>query len=294
MNPAELLALARTLNTRGDRWFPAPAMARASSLEGRVAAMLNADINRRPIAKSTRLTTAAALLALALGVAAFSASAQTFASLSGSVADQLGGAVSGVTLTLAHRETGQKYEVRSNAVGAFEFVGLIAGEYDLESKMPGFRSATGRVMVSGKNLRQDVQLRVGSLEETITVVASAEPRPADAPQTPQVRTGTAPAPKACETSPAGGRIAQPRKIADARPIYPANLGAAKIDGVIVLDALIGPDGTVREVSGVDPTAHPDLVHAAIEAVRLWRYTPTLLNCVPIDVAMKVTVNFKVE
>ena len=48
------------------------------------------------------------------------------------------------------------------------------------------------------------------------------------------------------------------------------------------------------LSGVDPAADQDLVSAAIEAVKLWRYTPTLLNCIPIEVQMKVTVNFKTE
>jgi Gram-negative bacterial TonB protein C-terminal len=36
------------------------------------------------------------------------------------------------------------------------------------------------------------------------------------------------------------------------------------------------------------------VSAAIEAVKLWKYTPTLLNCIPIEVQMKVTVNFRTE
>jgi hypothetical protein len=39
-------------------------------------------------------------------------------------------------------------------------------------------------------------------------------------------------------------------------------------------------------------AHPELVHAAIAAVRDWRYTQTLLNCQPIEVTMTVTTNFR--
>jgi beta-lactamase regulating signal transducer with metallopeptidase domain len=284
---AELLELARTLNSRRERWISAPAMARASSLEGRVAAMLNAQINRRPMSKSVRLTTAAALVAVALAIAAFSASAQTFSSLSGSVVDQLGGAISGVTLSLTNRDTGQKYEVHSSSVGSYEFVGLTSGEYNLETGMPGFRSAKGSVTVTGKNLRQDVQLKVGSLEETITVVGSNEPRP-DAPAVPRVRSAKVSPKPECVVQPTGGVLAQPRKIVDVRPISPDK------SGLVVLDALIGTDGTVTDARPVDLNVDPSLAAAAVEAVKQWQYTPTLLNCVAIEVPMKVTVNFKVE
>ena len=62
----------------------------------------------------------------------------------------------------------------------------------------------------------------------------------------------------------------------------------------MLDALIGVDGTVKEAQPVDANVDPGLAASAIEAVKLWRFTPTLLNCVPIEVPMKVTVNFRVE
>jgi TonB family protein len=284
---AELLELARTLNSRRERWISAPAMARASSLEGRVAAMLNVQVNRRPMSKSVRLTTAAALVTIALAIAAFSASAQTFSSLSGSVVDQLGGSISGVTLALTNRDTGQKYEVHSSSVGSYEFVGLTAGEYNLETWMPGFNSAKGSVTVTGKNLRQDVQLKVGLLQETITVIGSNEPRP-ETPTAPRVRSaGVSPKPE-CVVQPTGGVLAQPRKLVDVRPISPNKAG------LVVLDALIGTDGTVTDANPVDLNVDPSLAAAAVEAVKQWQFTPTLLNCVPIEVEMKVTVNFKVE
>ena len=255
--------------------------------------MLNAQINRKPIARSTRALTVSALIALALVIGGFSASAQSFTSFSGSVVDQLGGAVAGVKLSLANSTTGQKYEVKSNPVGLFEFVGLTAGEYELQATMAGFKSIKSRLTVAGRALRQDITLRVGTLEETITVVDRGEPR-GEAPEAPRVRTGPVPQPKACVAVPGGGRIMQPRKIADVRPIYPRNLGAAKVGGVVVLDALIGTDGTVQDVSPVDPIPDPDLVSAATEAVRQWRYTTTTLNCVPIEVSMFVTVSFRAE
>jgi protein TonB len=144
-----------------------------------------------------------------------------------------------------------------------------------------------------KNLRSDIRLEVGSLEETITVVDRGEPRVEGAG--PMVSRGVPiPEKPACVTKATGGYIMQPTKIADKRPIYPRSGGVPKAGNVVVLDARIGTDGTVVEARGVDPAVDPDLVSAAIEAVKLWRYTPTLLNCIPIEVQMKVTVNFRTE
>ena len=75
---------------------------------------------------------------------------------------------------------------------------------------------------------------------------------------------------------------------------PAQWWCSEAASVVVLDARIGTDGSVVEARGVDPAADPDLVSAAVEAVKLWKYSPTLLNCTPIEVQMKVTVNFRTE
>ena len=73
------------------------------------------------------------------------------------------------------------------------------------------------------------------------------------------------------------------------PVYPQIAQTAKIQGVVILEAIIGKDGTVRDVKVLRSV--PLLDQAAIEAVRQWRYSPTLLNNVPVEVVMTVTVNF---
>jgi len=149
------------------------------------------------------------------------------------------------------------------------------------------------VTIGNKNIRGDIRLEVGSLEETITVVDRGEPRVEGA--APTARGYKWPPEKAaCTTKPTGGYIAPPTKLQDARPIYPRSGGVPKAANVVVLDARIGTDGSVVEARGVDPAADPDLVSAAVEAVKLWKYSPTLLNCTAIEVQMKVTVNFKTE
>jgi hypothetical protein len=51
---------------------------------------------------------------------------------------------------------------------------------------------------------------------------------------------------------------------------------------------------VRDVESTNQEAHPDLVNAAIEAVRLWEYDGTLLDCVPVEVMVHVTLQFDVR
>jgi protein TonB len=87
----------------------------------------------------------------------------------------------------------------------------------------------------------------------------------------------------------GGSIRQPRKIHDVSPVYPALALAARKEGIVILEAEIGEDGRVRNTRLL--RSIPLLDEAAIEAVRQWRFTPTLLNGEPVPVVMTVTVAF---
>ena len=73
------------------------------------------------------------------------------------------------------------------------------------------------------------------------------------------------------------------------PQYPRMAIAAHISGTVHLRAIIGKDGTVRELEVVD--GNPLLAHAALVAVQNWRYQPTRLNGEPVEVETYVTVNF---
>ena len=54
---------------------------------------------------------------------------------------------------------------------------------------------------------------------------------------------------------------------------------------------IGTDGLVKSVKSVDPTVHADLVDAATAAVTQWEFDATLLDCVPVEVEITVSVGF---
>lgn len=90
----------------------------------------------------------------------------------------------------------------------------------------------------------------------------------------------------------GGSIRPPLKIRDARPVYPSMAIAARIEGVVIIDATIGADGRVLDVRLL--RSAPFLDEAALDAVRQWQFTPTLLNGVPVPVLMTVTVRFTLK
>jgi len=87
----------------------------------------------------------------------------------------------------------------------------------------------------------------------------------------------------------GGNIQAPKKIKDVPPTYPPIAQSARVQGVVILEATIGPDGHVQDVKVL--RSIPLLDASAIDAVKQWTYSPTLLNNVPVPVIMTVTVNF---
>ena len=87
----------------------------------------------------------------------------------------------------------------------------------------------------------------------------------------------------------GGRIQEPRKIKGVAPDYPEPARLAGLQGVVVLECLISPRGTVAQVEVLRGV--PLLEKAAVDAVRQWVYTPTLVDGVPVPVLMTVTVRF---
>lgn len=302
---SHLVDLARAYSAGRRGWSPALPVARPSGLERRVRAMLNAHLNRHPVTPGTRLATAAVFLALAGSIAGAALFAQgPFATVAGSLSDSMRGALPGATLVITNIGNKAKNEVRSDGNGRYEFVGLPPGEYVLEASLPGFSAHRTRLALNGQQVDRDIVMDVGTLQETITVTDDAtSPRlvtveELEAIEQRRARRASSRCPATGPFTgspggvPVGGNIRAPWKLRDVRPIYPVALKEAKVGGVVELAARIGTDGSVVEVRGTDASAHPELVSAAIDAVREWRFDETLLNCVPIEVSMTVTVSFK--
>ncbi len=87
----------------------------------------------------------------------------------------------------------------------------------------------------------------------------------------------------------GGNVMKSKLISQPPPAYPADAKEAGIEGDVLLTAIIATDGSVVQLDV--KSGHPMLASAALEAVRQWKYKPTLLNGEPVEVVTSVHVNF---
>jgi len=103
-----------------------------------------------------------------------------------------------------------------------------------------------------------------------------------------------PPPPAVDTHPIrkGGDVIAANLIYQVKPVYPALGIKTRVQGVVVLEAVISKEGAISSLRVV--SGHQLLTQAAIDAVKQWRYRPTLLNNEPVDVITTVTVTFTLQ
>src|SRR6516164_7952289 len=87
----------------------------------------------------------------------------------------------------------------------------------------------------------------------------------------------------------GGNVAAAKLTRQVQPIYPQIAKTAHVQGTVLLHAIIAKDGTIQELQYV--SGPPLLMKAAMDAVREWRYSPTLLNGEPVEVDTTIQVVF---
>lgn len=90
----------------------------------------------------------------------------------------------------------------------------------------------------------------------------------------------------------GGDIREPRKLVHVTPVYPELARAGRVEGIVILEAVVNVRGEVERVRAL--RSKPLLEQAAIDAVRRWRYTPTLLNGTPVPILLTITVTFRIN
>ena len=90
----------------------------------------------------------------------------------------------------------------------------------------------------------------------------------------------------------GGKVRPPTKTKNVQPEYPEAARTARVQGVVIIEAVIGADGKVADAKVLRSV--PQLDQAAVAAVKQWEFTPTLLNGKAVPVVMTVTVNFKLK
>ncbi len=113
--------------------------------------------------------------------------------------------------------------------------------------------------------------------------------PTAAPPPPPPKVEEKPKPVEPKRIRVGGRVQEAKLRKRVMPVYPPLARQARIQGTVRLNAIIGIDGKVKNLTVV--SGHPLLVPAAIEAVSQWEYEPTLLNGEPVEVVTIIDVNF---
>ncbi len=277
---AHLLEIARICRRTGPGWASAIPMARPSTLERRIAAMLNPRLNRRALSRLGAATVVALLLAIALPTAAFRTDQATPLPFTGSIYDTSGGVLPAVKLTL-ESDQHAKAEATTDSGGRFLFPSVQPGRYTLTTSLAGFRQLRQEVdLRTARDWDRAITLPVGDLRETITVTEQrvpAQPSSASQPGPLPVRVG--------------GNVRAPRKLVDVRPVFPKTMRDAGREGLVPLEAVIAKDGSVLSVRVLSAQVHPDFVASAIDAVRQWRFDATLLNGQAVEVLMTVSVQF---
>jgi TonB family protein len=292
----ELLQIARIVAPAGRPASVVMGMARTSTLERRIVAMLNPRLDRRVPTRRTLAALAAAVAVLLLPVALVRAAQSARQVLEGIVYDTTGAVLPGVAVTLdpgpakwppsdGSAPTRRPVEVTTDASGRFRIDGVEPGSHVIQVELPGFRALRQPIELrNDRDWNRAVTLQVGDLRETVSV---SRKRPASL--TPIGDAASGPTPVRV-----GGNIRAPRKTLNVPPEYPTRMVEAGLEGKVSVEAVVGIDGRVARARAMTVEAHPDLAQAAVDAVRQWRFEPTLLNGGPVEVVMTVTVNFSLD
>ena len=242
--------------------------------------MLNPGLNRRSVSRSSAIYTIAFLLAVTVPTAAFRAAQASPATLTGSVYDSTGAVMPGVAITLENAKE-EKQQATTRADGRFDFPQTAPGKYVLTATVPGFKSLKQEFeLKSARDWDRAITLQVGELSESIVVKEKRVTAPVGPSQ-----------PQGAQRLKVGGNIKAPTKTLDVKPTYPKSMRDAGREGVVPLEAVIGTDGSVTSIRVLTAQVHPDFAIAAVDAVRQWKFTPTLLNGAPVEVVMKVSIQF---
>ncbi len=280
-----LLGIATSLQSKGAELAVTILFFRSQDLQQRLKDLLDHDANRRALSLKITATIAAVALCVIIPIATVSAqSSQALGTISGTVVDVSGAVIPFVPVTATGLDTRNKEATRSDAVGNYAFHNLPAGRYRIEVRARGFKMFQSEVAVAaGTAVPMRAILDLGTVEESVDVIA-ARPTPAVQPQT----TGT---PHRIRV---GGNVQATKLIYKSDPIYPEHARQQGIEGSVVLRAVVAKDGTLMSLEPLSQTADSELVQAAQDAVRSWRYEPTLLNGEPVEVITTITVNFRLR
>lgn len=180
--------------------------------------------------------------------------------------------------------------LRTDAAGAFRIDGIPEGSYAVTVNKEGF----GTVQIFSMRVSASAASRLRVQLQPAGEVQPPPPPPpppvARAKGAAEVHGNLTPPPMPKQIA-VGGGVQRMRLVTKVDPVYPAEVKAAGIEGVVILEVVIGKDGAVQTVERINRLVDNRLADAAIEAVKQWKYQPTLLNGEPVEVKTQVDVNF---
>jgi TonB family protein len=192
------------------------------------------------------------------------------ATIGGSLLDPSGAAVAQAKASLYNPETKVTAETTTAPDGKFTFDNLPAGQYILRVDKPGFASQFREFNVQADS-KLERKLMLSTTEQQADSTADRQ------------SSGQGPVR-------VGGEVAQENLVRKVQPVYPASAKAAGVQGTVDLEVVISKDGVPEEIT-VTSSPSDDLTQSSLEAVRQWRYRPTLLNGEPVDIVTHVIVNY---
>ena len=236
--------------------------------------MLNPLTDRRSLKPASIFLTLAASLLLILPLAAMQTPIQRQTGrLFGRVYDPNGRPIKNATITAIDNARKTVDMTTTNAAGLFEFPTIAIGEYEVQTSATGYENFQIRAVTVETN--QDVNLNI------LTVASPASqgvPTPGEATRSVPVKIPA--------------YVQQGKLVRRVNPVYPPTAKADRIQGVVSLEATIGKDGFPTSLRVVANSAtNADLAKAAVDAVKQWQYSPTLMNGEPVEVVTTVNVNF---
>jgi TonB family protein len=277
----ELLHLASNMPSQGD---PAMALSAVSNFERRIRNLLTPNLDRSPAGRRARLAVALATAVVVVPLAILRAQPPAGqGDLSGTVFDPSGGRVPNAQV-IASGSAGNREITRANEAGEWSLTGIPAGNYTVEALASGFKVANRTIaLATGQRAKLDLPLTLGTVQETVDVVSQG-----------QARRPAREATGAPERIRVGGMVQMTKLVKRVNPQYPDTDKAQGVEGTVLLKAVIGKTGDLLSITVMNRLADPDLAAAALDAVKQWKFQPTLLNGEPVEVVTTITVNFRLQ
>jgi TonB family protein len=300
-----LVALVRALRGRRSAGVT---MAGPSEFESRVRALLDGKSDRRPLNRSAAFTIVAALVVVVLPLAVITRAqaappshtaealavaapldgpepqAAAMGSLSGTVEDPSAARIPNSEVRARNLDASNEEITHANSAGEYHFASIPIGRYELSVRSAGFKMLTTRALVEvSKAAVVSARLELGELSEAVTVSAARPALPAAiaAPQSPRrIRVG--------------GNVQASKLLYKVPPVYPEELKAKGISGIVHLRAILTKQGYLTNLQVMNTEVDAGLAAAAMEAAAHWLYQPSLLNGQPVAVLTNIDISFELQ